>query len=103
MSVSLHSQVMTVDDDVTSLVAVMHLIDVMPVSLHVQVMIVDDDVISLVVAEQVVRSQKWKVVKASSGEQCIDYLQHAEVGACLCVNARVDTFLWVIAHDLRGQ
>ncbi|KAF5839072.1 hypothetical protein DUNSADRAFT_1689 [Dunaliella salina] len=44
-----------------------------------QVMIVDDDVISQVVAEQVVRSQKWKAMKASSGEQCIEYLKHAEV------------------------
>jgi len=29
---------------------------------------------------QVVRSQKWKVVKADSGEQCLEHFNSAEVG-----------------------
>lgn len=43
-------------------------------------MSVDDDIINQVVAEQMLKSQKWKVVKATDGIQALKYIEKTEVG-----------------------
>ena len=42
-------------------------------------MVVDDDMINMVVAEQMLRSQQWKVAKANDGFQCLEMIEKAAV------------------------